>query len=125
MRSSVRDDASFVSVASRFLTVQVEEHDALPDGCSKRFRATDEGRPVTRVSYESEAGVGGAWDVQGVNADGSTFTPTVYPVDDSSEGTSMLVVGGDHGLRLTSQETNDVVAEPYLLLARSALLDVS
>lgn len=110
-------------MTTSFITVQVEEHEALPDGCSQRFRATGVGRPVHRVVYESEDGENGTWTVRGATAEGSSTVAMVMPVDDSGAGTSMLVVGGDHGLRLTSTTTGATIAAPYLLLAPSALLD--
>jgi len=109
-------------MTSSFVTVHVEEHDALPDGCSQRFRASGEARPVHHVTYEPEDGDAGTWEVHGALADGTTTTAVARPVDDSSAGTSILVVGGDHGLRLTST-TGQVVAEAYLLLAPTAIID--
>lgn len=103
-----------------FIDVLVEEHDALPEGCTLRFRAHGEGRPVARVRYESEDGVAGEWSVAGAYADGSERPAIGYLVDDSGAGTSLLVVGGDHGLRLTLDGRGDPVAEPYLLLSPSA-----
>ncbi len=105
-----------------FVTVLVEEHEALPDGCVQRFRATGEPSVVHRVAWESEDGVAGTWAVRGAVADGSFIPALARPVDDSSAGTSILVVGGDHGLRLTS-ERGDEVAIAYLLLAPSSILD--
>jgi hypothetical protein len=109
-------------VTSTFVNVQVEEHEELPEGCCLRFRAQSEGRPVERISYESESGVGGAWSVVGRAADGARADATAYAVDDSSAGTSLLIVGGDHGLRLTSLATGETIAEAYLLLALDCVL---
>ena len=105
-----------------FVTVLVEEHEALPDGCVQRFRATGEPRVVRHVAWESEDGVAGTWAVRGAVADGSETPALARPVDDSSAGTSILVVGGDHGLRLRS-EGGDEVAVAYLLLAPAAIVD--
>jgi hypothetical protein len=105
-----------------FVDVLVEEHDELPDGCSMRFRAAGAGRPIERVSYESESGVGGAFRVEGRGADGAPVPATAYEVKDSSAGTSLLVVGGGRGLRLISLATGETFAEPYLFLAPDALL---
>jgi hypothetical protein len=104
-------------VGSLFVSVDVEEHDALPDGCCLRFRAHGEGRTIERVSYESETGTSGTWTVAGRTADGAAAPATAFEVDDSSAGTSLLVVGGEHGLRLTSVVTGETIAEPYLLLS--------
>lgn len=100
----------------------IEEHDALPEGCSMRFRAEGEGRPVERVDYESETGVGGAFRVEGRGPEGAPVRATAFVVNDSSAGTSILVVGGERGLRLTSLATGETFAEPYLLLAPAAVL---
>lgn len=104
-------------MGSTFVNVQVEEHDELPDGCCLRFRAQGEGRRVTEVAYESENGTGGTWRIEGRASDGAITPATAFEVDDSSAGTSLLVVGGDHGLRLTSITTGETVAEAYLLLS--------
>src|SRR5580692_6253676 len=37
-----------------FVTVLVEEHEALPEGCCMRFKRVGEPRAVTRVVYETE-----------------------------------------------------------------------
>jgi hypothetical protein len=44
-----------------FVTVLVEEHEALPDGCCMRFKRIGEPQAVRRVMYEPETGdcVGG------------------------------------------------------------------
>jgi hypothetical protein len=106
---------------SSFVNVDVAEHEALPDGCCLRFRAQTEGRTIERVTYESETGTGGVWTVTGHDGEGRATAATAFEVDDSSAGTSLLVVGGEHGLRLTSMATGETIAEPYLLLSlRSA-----
>jgi hypothetical protein len=104
----------------RFIEVTVEEHEELPDGCCLRFQAQGESRPIARVRYESEDGVAGEWRVAGARSDGSSQPAMGVLVDDSGAGTSMLIVGGDHGLRLTLDERT--VAEPYLLLSPDAAL---
>ena len=88
----------------------------------QRFRATGEPSVVRHVAWESEDGVAGTWTVRGAGADGSSTAALARPVDDSSAGTSILVVGGDHGLRLTSA-AGEEVAVAYLLLAPSAIID--
>ena len=105
-----------------FVTVLVEEHEALPDGCVQRFRATGDAREVRHVAWEPEDGEAGTWAVRGQLADGTSTPALARPVDDSSAGTSILVVGGDHGLRLTSS-TGEEAAVAYLLLAPSAIVD--
>jgi hypothetical protein len=106
---------------SYFIDVLVDEHPDLPDGCCLRFRAQDGPRKVDRVRWESEDGTAGTWRVEGRDVDDERVDALAYFVDDSSAGTSVLVVGGAHGLRLTSVETAETVAEPYLLVGPSAL----
>jgi hypothetical protein len=106
---------------SRFIDVLVDEHEELPDGCCMRFRAQTEAKPIERLRWESESGTDGWWLVEGRSSDGEKPPARAYEVDDSSAGTSILVVGGAHGLRLTSVETNETAAEPYLLVSRAAL----
>jgi len=117
----------------RFIDIQVEEHEAIPDGCSMRFRAQDDGARIERIAWESEDGRAGTWRVVGRRSDGEDVAAIAYAVDDSSAGTSILVVGGDHGLRLTLEPVDPLertpeaereratVAEPYLLVSRAAL----
>lgn len=109
-----------------FVDIAVEPHEALPDGCSMRFKAIRspaEVRPIGRIRYESEDGIGGNWTVEAVSSDGKRSPARTVPVEDSSAGSSNLVFGGDLGLRLTHLETGAEVAEPFLLLADSALRD--
>jgi len=101
-----------------FVAVQVEEHEALPDGCSMRFKAQDDGTAIDEVQWESDDGVAGTWTVEAEALDGTRSSAMSYRVDDSSAGTSLLIVGGAHGLRLTLGSTH--VAEPYLLLPTKA-----
>jgi hypothetical protein len=104
-----------------FVDVRVEAHEALPDGCSMRFKACGEVRPVARIRYESEDGVAGTWTVHALSSDGNRSPARTVPVEDSSAGSSNLVFGGDHGLRLTSIDTGAEVAEPFLLLSDASL----
>ena len=101
--------------------VSVEPHEALPEGCSMRFKAHGEVRPISRIRYESEDGIGGIWTVEAASSDGSRGPARTVPVEDSSAGSSNLVYGDEHGLRLTSVETGAEVAEPFLLLSDASL----
>lgn len=101
--------------------VEVEEHDALPEGCSMRFRATGEPAPVRAVRYESEDGRSGIWAVHAERSDGTRASAMAVVVDDSGAGSSTLIYGGEHGLRLTP-ESGESIAEPYLLLAEDAIV---
>lgn len=106
---------------NRFVTVHVEEHAELPDGCSMRFRATGEARPIVSVRYESDSGTSGQWHVVGVDESGAEVQAITMPVDDSGAGTSFLVIGGSWGLRLSFPDTGEESWAPYLLLAPSAV----
>ncbi|HXJ22302.1 MAG TPA: hypothetical protein VMT03_18930 [Polyangia bacterium] len=109
------------SGSGRFIDVEVEEHDELPEGCELRFHAVGESRPVSRVQYEPLTGPEGTFVV--IAAGGGHAQAT--PVDDSSAGTSVLITGDERGLRLQRVDAQDEppVAEPYLLLAADAILD--
>ena len=86
-----------------------------------RFRSQGDSRLVERVFWESDEGVAGTWHVEAAASDGSRSSALAIEVDDSSAGTSILIVGGDHGLRLTSLETSQVAFAPYLLVSRAAV----
>ena len=86
-----------------------------------RFKAHGDVRPIRRIRYESEAGIGGIWTVEAISADGTRAPARTAPVEDSSAGSSNLVFGGDHGLRLRSVDTGAEVAEPFLLLSDGSL----
>ncbi len=112
-----------------FVTVLVEEHDALPEGCCMRFKRVGEPRAVWRVMYEREGATPGVapWRVESADEGGTAGVAWAVPVEDSSAGVSTLVYGGTWGLRLRPElEAGDtgggVVAEAYLLLAASAVL---
>ena len=109
----------------RFVEVYVEEHEAVPEGCSMRFRAQTDGEPIDTVYWEAEDGREGRWRVVGRRSDGQDVPAVAFAVDGSSAGTSILVVGGDHGLRLTpldAAQGTSAVAEPYLLVSRAAVV---
>jgi hypothetical protein len=104
-----------------FVDIAVEPHDQLPDGCSMRFKAHGQVRPIDRIRYESEDGIGGVWAVEALSAGEKRSPARTVPVEDSSAGSSNLVFGGDLGLRLRSLETGTEVAEPFLLLSDASL----
>ncbi|HLK37342.1 MAG TPA: hypothetical protein VKU41_11360, partial [Polyangiaceae bacterium] len=63
------------AVPPRFVTVLVEEHPALPDGCCMRFKLAGAPRPVRRVRYEAADAPGPAeWLVEGADADDRAVT---------------------------------------------------
>ncbi len=104
-----------------FVAIDVEPGPAHADGISLRFRATASSRVLSRVWYESLDGVEGWWSVQAIDdAAGALARDAIaVTVDDSSEGVSLLVAGGRHGLRMTHETGSHTVFEAYLLLART------
>lgn len=111
-----------MSAGPVFVEVFVEEHELLPDGCGLRFRAASEVREAHALRYETEDGEAGVWSVEGEDAAGARSPAHAVLVHDSGGGTSLLVYGGAHGLRLTSASSGRTVAEPYLLLGADALV---
>ncbi len=108
----------------RFVTVLVEEHLAIPEGCCMRFKLAGLPRVVHRVKYESEAAPSvDEWLIEGANADDSAAPAWAVTVEDSGAGICVLVYGAEHGLRLRAHEGDSAptVAEPYLLLAPGAV----
>jgi hypothetical protein len=113
-----------------FVTVLVEEHEALPQGCVMRFKRVGQPRAVARVMYEPEADARGAavWRVEAIEEGGSVGQAWAVTVEDSSAGVSTLVYGGSWGLRLRREDEDGgggggEVAEAYLLLVEGAVLE--
>jgi hypothetical protein len=100
----------------RFIEVFVEANPCLPDGCSQRWKAEDEPRPVARVRLD-----GRELRVVGWSSAGAT-TARAVTVEDSAGGAAILIVGGDWGLRLEPLDGSDASYAPYLLLGPAALL---
>ena len=101
---------------ARYIDIYVDPHDAIPDGASLRYKAENEPCTVCRVRYESDDGDDGVWTVVSRSDDGLESAAHWVTVEDSGAGTSALVFGGDHGLRLRREEAGVEVAEAYLLL---------
>lgn len=104
--------------SGRFIDVLVEEHEALPDGCGLRFHALGDDRPVGIIRWETTVGGDDRWTIEAIDADGARRPATATLVDDSSAGTSLLLWGGEHGVRLRPADApeSEEIAEPYLLL---------
>jgi hypothetical protein len=103
-----------------FVEVHVEPCAASEDGVELRFKSAGARRPVATLPYESEAGVSGTWRVTAVDADDSVSQSEAFAVlvEDSSDGTAWLIVGGNGGLLLEQTESGVRVREPYLVLSR-------
>jgi hypothetical protein len=123
-----------------FITVIVEEHEDLPEGCCMRFKAVGSPRLVRRLRLE----LGGPrqdenddspheWIVEACGEHGELGPAHGVIVEDSSAGSSTLIYGGARGLRLRPAEgqrgggdggsDGNAIAEPYLLVAERALLE--
>jgi hypothetical protein len=110
--------------APTFLTVLVDEHPELPDGCCMRFKLAGETRPVRRLRYELPDGPGSQeWSVEGADASDDPAPALAVLVEDSGAGLCVLVYGAEHGLRLRPATGGEATAEPYLLLAPDAILE--
>lgn len=107
----------------RSLTIEVEEHEALPDGCYMRFSAISKVRAVFLLQYETPAGEPTRCLVEGRDENDRPVPAWAALVDDSAAGQSLLVGGGLRGLRLRTESGGDEWAEPYLLLTQDAILE--
>ncbi|MCK6572228.1 GTP cyclohydrolase II [Myxococcota bacterium] len=104
-----------------FVDVAVDPHAALPDGLMLRFKAAPDATvvPISRVEYTPEdADEAGPFRVEGRDGADRPCSARAVTVEDSAAGVSVLVFGGDHGLRLFDERDPGAEprAEPYLLL---------
>lgn len=99
-----------------YVEVQVVAGARFEEDCEMRFHAVGPPRAVQAIRHEFGPGDQAEVTVAGLDADGSPMPATAVPVDDSSAGMSVLVHGGEGGLRLTRNDTGAVSFEPYLLL---------
>jgi len=107
----------------RAILIQVDEHDAIPDGCFMRFSALGPTRPVKRLRCELRDGQTAVCLVEGRAEDDSKVPAWTAPVDDSGAGESWLVGGGAHGLRLRPEGAGGGWAEPYLLVSAESIVE--
>lgn len=108
----------------RFVTVLVEEHDDLPDGCCMRFRLVDEPRAVRLVRYEPvDAPSSALWRVESRESDGSSGVAWAAVVEDSGAGVCTLLYGGARGLRLHRADGRETLAEAYLLVSSESVVE--
>jgi hypothetical protein len=110
---------------SDFVEVDVEPGPASEDGLTMRWKRAPGGdeRAPADLPYESEAGLAGRWRAHAADdAEAEALRPArAYLVEDSSDGTAWLVVGGPHGLLLEHIGTGTRVREPYLVLSKTAM----
>jgi hypothetical protein len=111
----------FLPSPPKFVTVLVEEHDEIPDGCCMRFKLVDEPRAVRLVRYEG-SGSPSVWHVESREADGATGVAWAVTVEDSGAGTCMLLFGGARGLRLRQVDGSETLVEPYVLLSQESFV---
>lgn len=112
------------------LVLEVEESENTLFGVTRSFQTMEDPRPVSRVVTYGPEGSEGSFDVVGWSADGPV-TAFAALVDDSGEGSALLLYGGEEGIRLRpegstldwSLEEPTQWGEPFLLLAHDTLAD--
>jgi hypothetical protein len=104
------------AAAHRFYDVSVEPHAAVPDGFSGRWMVASDPYEVSSVYYEPDEGPDGEYPIEAVWSDGRRSPARAVWVEDSAAGLSLLVSGGDWGLRIGAKD-GPQWAEAYLLLA--------
>lgn len=107
-------------MGQRFIEIFVEADDEIPQDCVQRFQAIGEPRRVIRIRYEPDDGPMGIFRVFGR---GGTREAFAVDVDDSGEGTSTLIFSEGAGLRLEREGSDETIAEPFLLLAATAVVE--
>ena len=108
-----RPAPAFTPVAFDLEVEPLEEGD---EAVALRFKVIGAPQRLTRVYLEIE-GLGGYWRIEGLSQDGRAVPAHAAPIEDSSDGTALLVHGGACGLRLVHEESSAVRREPYLVLA--------
>ncbi len=106
----------------RTVLIEVEEHEAIPDGCFIRYSALGPTRTVSRIRAESPEGIEGVCVVEGRDAEDQPVPAWAVHVDDSSAGQAWLVGGGAHGVRVRPEAGGGFWAEAYLLLSEDSIV---
>ncbi len=109
------------------LVIEVEESENSLFAVTRSFQTMEDPRPVSKVSTFAPGGAEAMYEVVGWSSDG-LVTALAALVDDSGEGSALLVYGGDEGIRLRpegspldwSLEEPSQWGEPFLLLAHDA-----
>mgnify|MGYP001610478211 FL=1 len=100
-----------------FVDIDVAAHPALPQGCVARWKAVGPAAAIESLTYEPDDGEpDGEYGVQAAWSDGRRTAAQQRLVEDSAAGASLLVFGGDFGLRLRLGDGAER-AEAYLLIA--------
>lgn len=105
----------------QMVQILVEPHAELPDGITLRYKAESPLRTVKRVHFEPDDGPQGVWLVEGLDERGQRHPAHAVQVEDSGAGTSWLIWGDAHGLRLRLGDQE--VAETHLLLGLEELVE--
>ena len=94
------------------------ERQTLPRARDARDHAHEAGQ---LLALESEAA--GVTLGHGIEGPPEHVGARAVLIEDSSEGETLLIVGGRFGLRLEHEESGHVVREPYLVLARTTRVE--
>ena len=97
-----------------YIDVFVDPNPNTDESCGLRFKAEGEPRPITHLMYDNVWCAITGWSS---NGGGSPCPAFAIVVEDSSAGTSLLIYGGDWGLRLVPPHGKPF-GEAYLLLER-------
>lgn len=112
------------------LVIEVEESENSLFAVTRSFQTMEDPRPVSRVAAYGPDGAEGMFEVVGWCEDGPVAAFAAL-VDDSGEGSALLLYGGDEGIRLRpegsttdwSLEEPSQWGEPFLLLAHNTLTE--
>ena len=112
------------------IVIEVEESENSLFAVTRSFQTMEDPRPVSRVVTYGPDGSEGLFEVVGWAEDGPVAAFATL-VDDSGEGSALLLYGGDEGIRLRPEgSTRDWAleepsqwGEPFLLLAHDTLAD--
>lgn len=112
------------------LVIEVEESDNSLFGVTRSFQTMEDPRPVSRVETYGPDGSQGVFEVVGWSEEGPG-TAFAALVDDSGEGSALLVYGEEEGIRLRpegstvhwSLEEPSQWGEPFLLLSHDTPAD--
>lgn len=107
------------------LVIEVEESENSLFGVTRSFHAMEDPRPISKVAAFAPDGSEGVFYVTGWSPDGPVPAFAAL-VDDSGEGSVLLVYGGEEGIRLRpdastlawSLDEPSQWGEPFLLLSR-------
>ncbi len=112
------------------LVIEIEESENSLFAVTRSFQTMEDPRPVSRVQTYGPDGSEDMFEVVGWSEEGPG-TAFVALVDDSGEGSALLVYGREEGIRLRpensildwSLEEPSQWGEPFLLLSRDTLAD--